>query len=200
MLTYLMMYRSTPHTVTGVSPSKMLYGRTIRTKLPELCQLENTCTESRDRDRETKEKDKMYTDVRRNAQENDILEGDLLLMKQKKTDKLSTNFNPNPMKIVSKGRNGVLVESPEGVQYRRNVTHLKKFIGEMPNSSISDKTVKNQSECESVSFHDGNVSNYEIMSNENVSMSNQCESYQDKSESSVFDSHYKDSANSLDES
>ena len=40
LLTYLMMYRSTPHTVTGVSPSKMLYGRTIRTKLLELCQLD----------------------------------------------------------------------------------------------------------------------------------------------------------------
>ena len=70
--------------------------------------------------------------------------------------------------------------------------------------------MKNQSECgkgQSVSFHDGNVSNYEIMSNknvsmsnENVSMSNQCESNQDKSESSVCDSHYDASANSLDES
>ena len=69
----------------------------------------------------------MYTNARRNAQENDIHEGDLVLMKQKKTDKLSTNFNPNPMEILSKGRNGVLVESPEGFQYRRNVTHLKKF-------------------------------------------------------------------------
>ena len=31
------MYRSTPHTVTGVSPSKCFM---------EDCQLENTCTES----------------------------------------------------------------------------------------------------------------------------------------------------------
>ena len=99
----------------------MLYGRTIRTKLPELCQLENTSTESRDRDRETKEKGKMYTDAKRNAQENVIQEEDLVLMKEKKTDKLSTN--PNPMKILSKGRNGILVESPEGVQYRRNEVH-----------------------------------------------------------------------------
>ena len=145
----------------------------------------------------------MYTDARRNAQENDIQEGDLVLMKQKKTDKLSTNFNPNPMKIVSKGRNGVLVASPEGVQYRRNVTHLKKFIGEMPNSSIGDKSVKNQSEFvkgRSSSFHDVNVSNYEIMSNENVSMSYQCESNQNKSESSVCDSHYDALSNSLYES
>ena len=63
--------------------------------------------------------------------------------------------------------------------------------------------MKNQSECvksQSVSFHEGNVSNYEIMSNENVSMSKQCESNQDKSKSSVCDSHYDALANSLDES
>ena len=79
----------------------------------------------------------MYTDAKRNAQENVIQEEDLVLMKEKKTDKLSTNFNPNPMKILSKGRNGILVESHEGVQYRRNVTHLKKFIGEIHKSVIN---------------------------------------------------------------
>ena len=71
----------------------------------------------------------MNTDASRNAQENVFQEGDLVLIKQKKTDKLSTNFNLNPMKIVSKGRNGVLVEFfSEVVEHRRNVTHLKKFI------------------------------------------------------------------------
>ena len=54
----------------------------------------------------------MYPDDRRNAQENVIQEEDLVLMKQKKTDKLSINFNPNPMKVVSKGKTGALVESP----------------------------------------------------------------------------------------
>ena len=63
----------------------------------------------------------MFTDARRNAKENVLQEGDLVLMKQKKTDKLSTYFNPNPIKIMSKGGNCVLVGSPEGVQYRRKV-------------------------------------------------------------------------------
>ena len=63
------------------------------------------------------------------------------------------------------------------------------------------KSVNIQSECEkgpSVSFQDGNVSNYEIMSNgyvlmsnENVSMSNQCKSNQDKRETSVCESLLK---------
>lgn len=141
----------------------------------------------------------MYTDARRNAQENDLQEGDLVLMKQKKTDKLSTTFDPNPMKIVSKGRNGVLVESQEGVQYRRNVTHLKKFIGEKPSSSMttSDKSVKDQNESvksQNVSYQNRNVSDYEIMSN-----LNQCEFNQNFSESSAYDSH-SDASNLLDDS
>lgn len=74
----------------------------------------------------------MFTDARRNAKENGLQEGDLVLMKPKKTDKLSTNFNPNPIKIMSKGRNCVLVGSPEGVQYQRKCYTSKEVhkIGE----------------------------------------------------------------------
>ncbi|XP_021343033.1 uncharacterized protein K02A2.6-like [Mizuhopecten yessoensis] len=32
---FLMAYRSTPHSVTGESPAKMMFGREIRTKIPE---------------------------------------------------------------------------------------------------------------------------------------------------------------------
>ena len=33
---YLIMYRSTPHSVTGMSPAEMLFGRKIRTCVPEI--------------------------------------------------------------------------------------------------------------------------------------------------------------------
>ena len=33
---FLMAYRSTPHQTTGVTPSELLFGRTIRTKMPEI--------------------------------------------------------------------------------------------------------------------------------------------------------------------
>ena len=32
---YLLEYRSTPHSTTGVSPAELLYERKIRTKMPE---------------------------------------------------------------------------------------------------------------------------------------------------------------------
>ena len=77
----------------------------------------------------------MYTDTGQNAQENVIKERDLVLMKKRKIDNFWTNFNSNPMKIVSKRTK--LVESPAGLQYQRNVTYIEKFIGDI-NSSISD--------------------------------------------------------------
>ena len=54
---YLLMYRSTPHSTTGVSPAEALYSRQIRTKLPKLQEFNySNDQEMRDRDHESKEK------------------------------------------------------------------------------------------------------------------------------------------------
>ncbi|XP_038121457.1 uncharacterized protein K02A2.6-like [Culex quinquefasciatus] len=49
---YLLMYYSTPHSTTGKTPSELLYGRTIRTKLPSLRDTSASVvpTDYRDRD------------------------------------------------------------------------------------------------------------------------------------------------------
>ena len=52
---YLIAYRSTPHTTTGVSPAELLFGRKIRIKLPEF-RKDNVASEVRDRDSEMKAK------------------------------------------------------------------------------------------------------------------------------------------------
>lgn len=123
---FLMMYRSTPHSTTGVSPAELLFGRKIRTKLPQL--QEFTCDdEVRDRDSERKEKGKMYADCKRNACENDIQKGDKVLLRQERDNKLSTPFKQVPFTVVQKNGNSVLVEA-DGVQYRRNVTHVKRYL------------------------------------------------------------------------
>ena len=50
---YLASYRSLPHPATGVSPAKLLFGRKIRTQLPELRDV-HAELEVRDRDNEQK--------------------------------------------------------------------------------------------------------------------------------------------------
>lgn len=123
---YLVAYRSTPHTTTGVSPAELLFGRKMRTKLPEL-KGESTESEMRDRDGEMKAKAKWYADKKRNAQESDLAPGDQVLVKQERKNKLSTPFAPEPYNVVTKTGNSVVVESPEGVQLMRNTTHVKGY-------------------------------------------------------------------------
>lgn len=61
---YLLAYRSTPHTTTGVSPAELLYRRGIGTKIPEFEGGEEeederpgtTDKQSRDKDAEQKQR------------------------------------------------------------------------------------------------------------------------------------------------
>lgn len=148
---FLIMYRSTAHTTTGVCPSELLFGRKIRTKLPELLDYRIDDYEVRDRDAEKKEKGKIYADMRRGACESDIHAGDKVLVRQERGNKMSTPFKPSPFKVVEKTGNSVLVESGQGVQYRRNVTHLKRFIERenTPMTSLQHETDPNVGHTES---------------------------------------------------
>ena len=126
--TYLLIYRSTPNTTTGVSPAELLFRRKIRTKLPDLQQyftLDDL--EVRDRDSENKGKGKLYGDSKRGAVGSKLEVGDKVLVKQDKENKFSTRFHPTPFTLTDKNGNGVDIESQAGYGYKRNVTHVKKF-------------------------------------------------------------------------
>ena len=123
---FLMMYLSTPHSTNGVSPAELLFRRRIRTKLPHLQEF-SIEDEVRDRDSERKEKGKVYAVCQRNARESEIREGDKVLLRQEKENKLSTPYKQSPFTVIYKNGNSVLVEA-DGVQYRRNVTHVKKYF------------------------------------------------------------------------
>lgn len=98
------------------------------TSLPDLTEFRpDADTEVHDKDSERKAKGSMYADARRKAKPSDIAQGDEVLVKQRKGNKLSTTFNPNPMKVLSKSGNSVVIKSNQGVVYQRNVHHLKKF-------------------------------------------------------------------------
>ena len=51
-----------------------------------------------------------------------------MLVKQKKENKLSTTFGDVLYKVTNKYSNKVTVMAPEGVDYRRNVTDVKKYL------------------------------------------------------------------------
>ena len=64
---YLATYRTTPHTVTGVCSTELMFGRKIRTKMTELLEITVDDNELRDGDWEKKIKAKTYADERRGA-------------------------------------------------------------------------------------------------------------------------------------
>ena len=102
LVRFLAACRTTPHTVTGICPAELLFGRKIRTKLPEFRETAVNDEELRDRDWEKKTKAKTYADARRGAQPNDLQAGDQVLFEKKKSNKLSANFESEPYEIVEK--------------------------------------------------------------------------------------------------
>lgn len=123
---YVTVYRGITHTTTGKSPAELLFNRKIRGKLPELIET-HTDQEVCDRDSEQKAKSKVYADTTRGARHSEVSVGDTVLVRQDKTDKLTTTFNATPHKIISKTGNKVVVQSPAGAQYARNTTFVKKY-------------------------------------------------------------------------
>ena len=61
----LIMYSTTPHSKTGVSPAELLFRRKLRTHIPGIEEFPVDDQEVRDRDREAKEKGKLYADEKR---------------------------------------------------------------------------------------------------------------------------------------
>ncbi len=128
LVKYLRSYRTTPHNTTGKPPAELLFSRSIRTKLPEVREQAVNDGDVRDRDAERKMKSKIYADVKRGAKPCDIRAGETVLVKQPKRNKLTSDFKPEPFKVVERKGNSVVIESPEQVRYRRNVTEVKKFV------------------------------------------------------------------------
>lgn len=98
-------YRSTPHQTTGVSPSELLHGRMLRTKLDVTNMMppksnESSQKEVRDRVEQKQRKSGQYTDTKRKARVPKFSVGDYVrVRKQRHVHKGQVKFG-SPMKIV----------------------------------------------------------------------------------------------------
>ncbi|XP_058456391.1 uncharacterized protein K02A2.6-like [Malaya genurostris] len=146
---YLIMYYTTPHSTTGKTPTELMYGYTIRSKLPAIGDIETAPqnTDFRDRDQSLKEKGKEIEDTRRRATRYSIDLGDTVLMLNLvPSSKLSTTFNPRRYTVVSRSGPRVTIEDPQtGKSYDRNVAHLKKIIElEQLSTKVTDDSSEDQ--------------------------------------------------------
>ncbi|KAH3873310.1 hypothetical protein DPMN_036542 [Dreissena polymorpha] len=76
----------------------------MQTKLPEIYDYSSNKYEVRDRDSKRKGKGMLYGDQRRQARDSEIKNGDVVLVEQKKKNRLSTVFNPNQCQWLKKGK------------------------------------------------------------------------------------------------
>lgn len=127
---YLLVYHATNHPTTGKSPSELMFGRRIRSKLPQVPLYQLNDEEVRDMDRLQKEKGKEYSDRKRRANQSQIEVGDKVLMKRmKKNNKLDADYINEEFTVTRKNGADCTVKSCEtGREYRRNVAHLKKIV------------------------------------------------------------------------
>lgn len=139
---YMMMYNTTPHPITDKTPTELMYGETIRSKIPQFKEIERTVVrqETADRDKILKEKGKDACDNKRKATESNVKVGDLVLQKNMfKENKLSTTFNQQRFRVVNRNGPVVVIQNEDtGEQYERNVAHIKKIPSESEEESSSE--------------------------------------------------------------
>jgi hypothetical protein len=136
---FLLAYRSTPHSATGVSPAELLFGRKLRTKLPQL-ETSLLDEEIQDRDKVAKYKQAQYYDQRHNVNESTIQVGDSVLVSQPRENKLSTRYDPEPLKVVDKRGTQVIIQSSDGGTYARNTSHVKRYHSETSVQNTTDSS------------------------------------------------------------
>ena len=83
------------------------------------------------RDQDAEKKKRGAEAANRRAAESDVAEGDKVLLLQRKQNKLSTTYDPDPYNVVSKKGDLVVIERGE-THLKRNIGHVKRFIGSTP--------------------------------------------------------------------
>ena len=125
---FLLNYRTTPHITTKHSPAKLLFNREICTKLPSRVD-GNKCpidAEIRENDEKAKWKMKENADKKSGAKERDIQIGDLVLIRQKRRNKFSSNFDPKPYRVV-KVKGTTITVLRIGHFVTRNISFYKRI-------------------------------------------------------------------------
>lgn len=140
--TFVLMHNSSPHSTTGVAPSSLMFGRTLKDKLPGLMLKGNTVLEEiQDHDHVKKMKEAEYANKQRRARLDDLREGDRVVLRRvQKENKLSTTFDPEEYIVVGRRGPDCELQSTESKRIiHRNVAHLKKLF-----STANDETERQE--------------------------------------------------------
>ena len=96
---FLFAYRSTPHSSTKVAPAELMFNRKIRYTIPNSSYevAEDIQKKVEENDLLSKERNKQFIDNRKHAKDNTITQGDRVLVKQPKQNKLTPKVPTTPV-------------------------------------------------------------------------------------------------------
>ena len=137
--TYLMDYRATPHSTTGVSPSELLHGRRMRTQLQviDMPVPPSDRHAMRERVKDKQRKMKEYTDAKRHAKYTDLHPGDeVRVRKPWRVKKGELKFFKPRTVVTKRGPNTYLLD--DGRIW--NASHLSA-LSELSTDSDSNETM-----------------------------------------------------------
>ena len=147
----LMAYRDTPHPATGVSPYQAMNGRTIRTKLDYTPPIQEKPSRQ---DQLINRRDDQYKANMSNktpAKEHSFIQGDYVLLKQRKVNKWTTPFEPAFYTVIKiQGSTVTARRIQDGREITRDASHFKlansvmqndidSHSGDIPVEGIQDK-------------------------------------------------------------
>ena len=134
---FLLNYRCTPHSTTGVSPAEMLYNRSLCNGIPAVDTSNNLSTDQHRKaatlDQQRKVKMKEYADRNHRVQECTLKVGQTVLLKQEKRNKFSSRYDHRPFRIIAIKGTMVTAERA-GIQRTHHISHIKP-----DNSPLPDK-------------------------------------------------------------
>lgn len=124
---FLRNYRATPHSTTGTSPFELLFNRKPQIKLPDFDSGVPHSNEISLKDKSRKAQMKEYADRANHAKIISLKVGDLVLVRQKKINKLTPPFEPHPREVTRV--NGTLISAKrrDGHIITRNVSFFKNI-------------------------------------------------------------------------
>ena len=119
LYSFLLNYRATPHSTTGVSPAEALFNRKVKTRLPQSSVVSDSALDDRIRlnDTEGKCQMKAYADSTRHARVPDVQVGDRVLVRQPKLNKFTAPYLPETLTVTA--RKGSMVTAGNA---KRSVT------------------------------------------------------------------------------
>lgn len=130
LIEFLRSYRATPHSSTKKSPNEMIFRTKSSTaKMPILRKHDDSELQAIAVENDAKAKTTMknYADAKRHAKTSSLQVGDLVLLKQKRTHKHSTTYEPEPFSVVKINGSQIVIRRGDQ-ELKRDTSLLKKLV------------------------------------------------------------------------